>query len=213
VDDDGALAERVAKNLRSLRGARALSQVQAAKAAGLPRATWANLESGGSNPTLMVIHRAACALHVTIEELIAPPRAEVQHFPVGTLPVRRRGAAVLRQLLPDALPGFSIERLELPPGGAMTGAPHTPGTREYLACERGTIVLSAAGQRHRLGPGDVLVFRGDQRHAYGNDGAGPAVAYSAVLLVAPASGRPAVATVPRSDPSAALSPGSPPPRR
>ncbi|HSB60948.1 MAG TPA: DNA-binding protein, partial [Vicinamibacteria bacterium] len=33
-----------------------------------------------------------------------------------------------------------------------------------------------------LGPGDVLVFRGDQRHSYTNPGARPAVGYSVVLL-------------------------------
>jgi quercetin dioxygenase-like cupin family protein len=50
----------------------------------------------------------------------------------------------------------------------MAGVPHTPGTREYLTCDRGRIELVASGERWQLGPGDVLVFRGDQRHAYRN---------------------------------------------
>src|SRR5262249_26316874 len=109
------LAERVAKNLRQLRGARGFTQAQAAAAAGVPRATWAHLESGAANPTLSVIHKAAGALGVSIEELIAAPRAAVELFTAGRLAERTRGAARIRQLLPDPIPGMSIERIELPP--------------------------------------------------------------------------------------------------
>jgi transcriptional regulator with XRE-family HTH domain len=176
------LADRLAQNLRQLRLARAMTQAQAAKAADVPRATWAHLESGDGNPTLQVIHRAAQALHVSIEELIAAPRASVELFKAGSLPAQTRGACTLRQLLPDPLPGMSLERLDLPPRSSFVGMPHTPGTKEYLACETGTIVLAAAGRKWTLGPGDVLAFLGDQRHSYANPTLEPAVGYSAVLL-------------------------------
>ncbi len=74
------------------------------------------------------------------------------------------------------------DRIELPPGGRMAGVPHTPGTREYLTCEAGEIELVAAGERWLLRPGDVVAFRGDQRHSYANPGARPAIAYSVVVL-------------------------------
>jgi quercetin dioxygenase-like cupin family protein len=64
----------------------------------------------------------------------------------------------------------------------MTGVPHTPGTREYLTCESGQIVLVAAGERWELGPGDLVAFRGDQRHSYTNETARVAVGYSVVIL-------------------------------
>jgi quercetin dioxygenase-like cupin family protein len=86
------------------------------------------------------------------------------------------------RLLPDPIPGLEIERIELPPRGRMPGAPHTPGTREYLTCERGKLLLVAAGERYELGPGDVVVFRGDQRHSYTNTGDVVAVGYSVVVL-------------------------------
>ena len=75
-----------------------------------------------------------------------------------------------------------IDRMELPPRGRMTGVPHMPGTREYLTCETGEIVLAVAGEQWRLAPGDVMTFRGDQRHSYANPGARLAVGYSVVLL-------------------------------
>ncbi|HET9986886.1 MAG TPA: cupin domain-containing protein, partial [Kofleriaceae bacterium] len=59
---------------------------------------------------------------------------------------------------------------------------HTPGTREYLACELGSVELAVAGERYTLGEGDVVIFRGDQRHAYFNPGKTTAIAYSAIAF-------------------------------
>lgn len=154
-----------------------------AKLSGLPRATWANLESGDANPTLSVLHGVAAALGVSIEELIATPRADVKHYPKGSLPSRRRGDVTVNSLLPDEIPGMLIERLELPRGARLVGVPHTPGTREYLSCEMGEIELVAAGQSFLLSRGDVAVFREDQRHSYSNKGSAPTVGYSVVILV------------------------------
>ncbi|MFL5374902.1 MAG: cupin domain-containing protein [Myxococcales bacterium] len=64
---------------------------------------------------------------------------------------------------------------------ASPGSPH-PGTREYLTCDSGQIALYVAGEEWVLGPGDVVSFRGDQRHSYANPGRGAAVGYSVVLL-------------------------------
>ena len=176
------LGERIARNVKQLREARGMTQEQMAKVADVPRATWTNLESGSANPTLSVLHRAAGALQVTIEELLSSPRAACEFFPLGTLPKRKQGQAEVRKLLPHAIPGMEMDRIELPPGGRMPGVPHTPGTREYLTCEEGEIVLSAAGERWHLKVGDVISFRGDQRHAYANPGVAPAVGYSVVVL-------------------------------
>jgi quercetin dioxygenase-like cupin family protein len=77
---------------------------------------------------------------------------------------------------------MEIDRFEMPPGSRMAGVPHTPGTREYLTSERGEIVLIASGERYVLAQGDVVAFRGDQRHSYANEGTKGAVAYSVVVL-------------------------------
>jgi transcriptional regulator with XRE-family HTH domain len=176
------VASRLGRNVRTLREARGLTQVQIAKLASLPRATWANLESGAANPTLAVLDRVATAFQVTIEELVAAPRSEASHHPRASLPVKARGAVTVRKLLPDPIPGMEIDRIELPARAKMIGVPHTPGTREYLTCESGEIVLVASGEEYRLAPGDVVAFRGDQRHSYVNPEARPAVAYSVVVI-------------------------------
>jgi transcriptional regulator with XRE-family HTH domain len=175
------LADRLATNIRGLRQARGLTQQQMSKLSGLPRATWANLESGAANPTLAVLHRVAVALQVSIEELVAAPHAVARHYPKGTLPARQRGNVSVRSLLPDDIPGTLMERIELPAGARLVGVPHTPGTREYLTCEAGEIELVASGESFRLKDGDVVVFRGDQRHSYFNPGRRAAVGYSVVM--------------------------------
>ena len=175
-------AAHLGKNLRLLRESRGLTQSQMAKLAELPRATWANLESGAANPTLAVLDSVASAFQVTIEELIAAPRTGARHFKRAELVVKERGLASIRKLLPDPIPGMEIDRFELPPRAKVTGIPHTPGTREYLTCETGAIVLVASGEEYHLEAGDVVAFRGDQRHSYANVGARTAIAYSVVVI-------------------------------
>jgi transcriptional regulator with XRE-family HTH domain len=175
-------ADNLSRNIKQLREARGLTQQQMARASGVPRPTWANLESGAANPTLAVLIKVAAALQVSLEELVAPPRASARFFPAASLPVKQRGAAMIRKLLPEPLAGLEIDRMEIPAGGTMTGIPHTPGTREYLTCEVGVIELTESGQLWRLEPGDVVVFRGDQKHGYRNPGRSRTVAYSVVAL-------------------------------
>src|SRR5262249_34825262 len=158
-----------------------LTQTQLAERAGIPRATLAHLETGGGNPTLLVMLRVASALNVTIEELIGPPRATGRLYRGEQLPVRVRSNVRLTRVLPDPLPGIDLERFELPPGARMKGVPHSAGTREYLYCERGRIELVASGSAYVLEAGDVVVFRGDQRHSYHNLADEASVAFSAVL--------------------------------
>ncbi|HEY4102945.1 MAG TPA: helix-turn-helix domain-containing protein [Polyangiaceae bacterium] len=180
MSDD--LSARLAHNVRELRNARGFSQQQMAKLSGLPRATWSNLESGSANPTLTVLHAVCSALQVSLEEIVAEPRASARLYRKGSLPERLRGTVTVSTLLPDKIPGMQIERLELPLESRMIGVPHTPGTREYLTCESGNIELVASGESYRMGEGDVVVFRGDQRHSYTNIGRKIAVGYSVVML-------------------------------
>jgi transcriptional regulator with XRE-family HTH domain len=181
-----AIATHLADNLRQLREARGLSQQQMAKLAAVPRPTWSNLESGAGNPTLSILVKVASALSVSIEELLGPPREAVQLYRAADLPVRKRGEVALRRLVPDATPGLELDRMDFPPGARLVGIPHRAGTREYLALESGRLVLSLSGTDWELGPGDVIAFRGDQKHVYVNPAKQRALAYSLVML-APAN--------------------------
>ncbi len=70
------LASNLARNLVQIREARGITQQQLAKVSGIPRATIANLESGGANPTVLVLSRVSAALQVSLDELIGAPKQE-----------------------------------------------------------------------------------------------------------------------------------------
>ena len=175
-------ASNLATNIRQLREERGLTQQHLAKLSGVPRPTIANLESGEANPTISVLVKIAATLRVSIETLIGQPREDARLYRAGKLPVRQRGGATVRKLLPDAIPAMDFGRIEIPAGVRMASSPHTHGTREYLLCEAGEIEVSTAGRTFVLQAGDVLSFRGDQRHAYLNRARKTAVAYSVVVL-------------------------------
>ncbi len=179
---DEQFTENIASNVRTLRETRGLTQQQMSRRAGVPRPTWANLESGGANPTVAVLIKVANALQVRVEELLSPPRALARHYKASSLRTRKRGKVQVRMLLPENVPGLDLERMDIPAGASMTGVPHTTGTREYLTCERGQVELAAAGSTWRLEAGDVVVFRGDQKHSYRNPGRSHAVAYSVIAF-------------------------------
>ena len=173
-------ADNLGNNVKRLREMRGRTQQRMANLAGVPRPTWSNMESGAANPTLSVLLRVAAVLEVSVEELIAPPRPTAKLFPADTIAVRKRGNVRVRMLLPEQIPGVALERMELPAGARMTGVPHTAGTREYLTCERGEVELSESGRVWKLGAGDMLVFRGDQRHGYRNPTRATTIAYSVI---------------------------------
>lgn len=181
----GPLSDHLGRNLRAIREVRGLTQQQLANLCTVPRSTVANIECGGSNPTLSVLVKLAGALHLSLEELLARPRARCQVFGVDDLPrskSRASGQVVVQGLLPHPVPGMAIDRLELAPGGRLSGSPHAPGTHEFLYCERGQIALWVAGECFELETGAVAAFPGDQRHSYQNPGRRDAVGFSVVSL-------------------------------
>ncbi len=176
------VAANIAANTKQLRELRGMTQNQAATLSGIPRPTWATLESGASNPTVSVLMKVASALQVSLEELVSPPRASCKVYRVSELETKRRGDVLIRTVLPDAIRSLDFDRMQLAPGARMGGVPHRTGTREYLTCESGEVELTVAGSRFVLKEGDVVVFRGDQKHSYANPSRQTAVAYSVVLL-------------------------------
>jgi transcriptional regulator with XRE-family HTH domain len=186
--DEGAEAERVgahlARNLTSLRHARKLTQDSLAAAAGVPRSTIANLESGDANPSLAVLVKVAGALHVPIDELLAAPRAKVRRWPAEDVGVQHRGRGVTeRPLVPEPVPDQMCTLMDFAPAAVMGGTPHLPGTREFFTCLEGRVNLFVAGDRYELSAGDVLAFPGNLPHSYQNpDATAPARGVSLVIL-------------------------------
>jgi transcriptional regulator with XRE-family HTH domain len=169
MDAPDHVPAHLARNLISLRHARTLTQETLAKAAGVPRSTIANLESGEGNPSLTVLVKVATALGAPIDELLAAPHAKVRQWRAGEIPTSTQGRGVhLRSLVPEPVPQEMLTLMEFAPKGVMRGTPHLPGTREFFTCLAGKVTIFVAGGRHDLGAGDVLAFPGNVAHSYQN---------------------------------------------
>jgi quercetin dioxygenase-like cupin family protein/DNA-binding XRE family transcriptional regulator len=170
----------------NLRQARNLSQGDLSSLSGLPRSTVTHIESGSGNPSLRNLIKLANALRVSIEKLLARPRNEVHLVRSADRPTtaKSKGAVRITRLLPDAIPGMSIERVEIEVGERLVGAPHSANTKEYITVVGGQLEISVVGQTHRLQAGDVLAYPGDQPHHYGNVGRGK-LTFLSVVVIAP----------------------------
>lgn len=176
--------QNIAKNLSALREAKGISQASLAKISGTTRASIALLESGSANPTLDILLKISQGLQISIDELIASPRAECKHIKAADVPLDRRSkkGVILRKLLPDKIPSTEMDELHLEPGATLTGAPHVQGTREYFTCVSGQFTIGVLGETHQLEKGDVLTFPGDKPHSYKNAGRTNAVGISVVFF-------------------------------
>src|SRR5438270_4704798 len=88
---DEKVASNLGNNIRMMRDMRGLTQNQLAKISGVPRPTWANLETGAANPTLSILLKVAAALQVSVQELLDPPRGECRMYEAHLIPKRMRG--------------------------------------------------------------------------------------------------------------------------
>ena len=178
------LCRHLAQSLVQLRNKRGITQGALGKLAGVPRSTIAHMESGAGNPTLLNLAKVAGALQVSVEELLAPPRANCKLIKNKDLSriKRGQGSALLIQLLPDPIPGMLIDRMEIEVSGRMGGVPHVSGTKEYFTCIQGEVTVYVAGERYCVQEGDVLAFPGDQAHSYNNTGNKKAICLSVVAL-------------------------------
>jgi transcriptional regulator with XRE-family HTH domain len=184
MDSPDRVAGYLARNLASLRHARALTQDALARAAAVPRSTIANLESGAGNPSLTVLVKVASALGVPLDELTAAPRAKVRHWPAADVATQARGRGVtLRALVPEPVPQELLTLMDFAPGASMRGTPHLPGTREFFTCTAGRVSIFVVGERYEVAEGDVLGFPGNVAHSYQNpDPHRPARGVSVVIL-------------------------------
>lgn len=178
------LSQNLSINIVALRKKRKMTQSALAKISGIPRSTLASMECGMGNPSLQNLAKVCEALHVSFEELLATPRSSVKLIRKEDIPTNRRakGNVLVYKLLPDAIPGMAIDRIELEAGARMGGIPHSTGTKEYLHCVEGQITVAVNGVTFELRTGDVLAFPGESAHSYSNHGSKKAVGISVVTL-------------------------------
>lgn len=178
--DLDALGERI----RHERARRQLSLNELAAKAGVSRSMLSAVERGSKAPTVLVLDRIATGLDTSIARLLGEEQAgRVIVLRHDEQEVARDRAGWERRILSPVLPGVEFELMRTTIGPRVNAgvfSPHAPGSREYLAVERGTLRLTLDGVAHTLRAGDSIYYAGDCRHAFENPAAQPCVYYLAM---------------------------------
>ncbi|WP_427005550.1 helix-turn-helix domain-containing protein [Pseudarthrobacter sp. H2] len=191
------LAMAIGGRVRQERQSRGWTLDQLSEAAGVSRRMVVNVEQGAANPSVGTLLRISDALGVGLPALVESPQPK----PVK---VTRRGEGAAlwngesggRGLLVAGTESPDVVELwdwTLGPGDQHLSEAHSPGTKELLQVQQGTITVVVADQPVILDAGDAVTFPGDVAHSYANPGTEPARFSLAVFEPGVGSGhRPAV---------------------
>jgi transcriptional regulator with XRE-family HTH domain len=178
--DMAALGERI--RLERLR--RKLSLELLAANAGVSRSMLSDVERGEKVPSVLVLDRIATGLGTSLARLLGEERSS------SVIVLRGDGQDVAvdpagweRRILSPVLPGVEFEfmRTTIQPGVDVgVFSPHAPGSREWVAIERGTLRLTINGTPYTLQAGDSIYYDGDCWHGFANPGDEPCVYYLAM---------------------------------
>jgi transcriptional regulator with XRE-family HTH domain len=167
------VGEAVGRTVRAMRSAHGWSLDRLAARSGVSKGVLVALEQGRGNPNLGTLIRISQALGVALTRLVQVEEEPlVQLFPPKRHVVLWQGPGGGTGTLlggSDPRPSIELWKWELAPGERRDSEPHTPGTREILYVEEGTLDLTVDGHRHRLPAGIAGVFAGDRSHSYGNE--------------------------------------------
>jgi transcriptional regulator with XRE-family HTH domain len=158
--------------IRAERARRNLSLEELAGKAQVSRSMLSAVERGEKAPSVLILDQIATGLGASIARLLASEkegrvvllRAEQQHRAVDPSGWERR---ILSPVLSNV--EFEFMRTTLSPGvNAGAFLPHNPGSREYVAVERGTLRLTIDGHVYLLKRGDSIYYAGDCVHQFEN---------------------------------------------
>lgn len=173
-----SLASAIGARVRQQRQSRRWTLDQLAEAAGVSRRALVNVEQGAANPSVGTLLGISDALGVGLPALVEPPRPKpVKVTRRGEGAVLWRGESGGRAVLvAGTAPPDVVELWDwtLGPGDQHVSGAHTPGTRELIQVQEGTVTVEVADQVVTLGAGDAVTFPGDVAHSYANPSARPA---------------------------------------
>jgi transcriptional regulator with XRE-family HTH domain len=177
---------RLGQQIKQLRLQAGLSLEQLADRSEVSRSMLSAIERGEKAPTIVVLHRVASGLGLTMTRLLEDER-------VGSIIISRRDEQIVvrdpsgweRRNLAPATAGsdFEFMRTHIPAGiDAGSYPPHPPGSREFVAVESGALRLTIGGAVVVLEAGDSVAYDADVQHAFANPGEIDCVYYLAVTV-------------------------------
>lgn len=179
---------RLGQQIKQLRLLAGLSLEQLADRSDVSRSMLSAIERGEKAPTIVVLHRVANGLGLTMTRLLEEERA-------GSIIVNRRDDQAVvrdpagweRRNLAPATAGsdFEFMRTSIPAGvDAGSYPPHPPGSREFVAVETGVLRLTIGSTVIELCAGDSVAYDADVHHAFLNPGQTDCVYYLTVTVPA-----------------------------
>ena len=172
------------RRVREERQRRGLSLEELSLRARVSPSMLSAVESGSKAPTVLVLDRIATGLDTSLARLLEEERrTRVVMLRQAQQKVARDPSGWERRILSPTLPGVEFEfmRTTLGPNvNAGTYLPHAAGSREYVAVERGELLLTIDGEEYPLKAGDSIYYDGNVMHGFANPRAAVCVYYLAM---------------------------------
>ena len=137
-----------------------------------------NVEQGAANPSVGTLLRISDALGVGLPTLVESPQPKLvkvtrlgEGATLWTGEAGGRGVLVVGTEPPDVV---ELWDWNLGPADHHVNEAHTPGTKELVQVQHGTITVGIADKSVTLDAGDAVAFPGDVAHSYANPSTQPA---------------------------------------
>lgn len=170
--------------VRDERIRRGLSLQQLSQRSRVSRSMISAIERGAKAATVVVLDRIATGLDTSLSRLVEEETsARVIVLRHSRQKVARAAAGWERRILSPVLPGVEFELMRTTLGPRVNAGmflPHARHSREYVAVEKGTLLLTLDGEPHTLKAGDSIYYDGDCMHGFRNLSRVPCVYYLAM---------------------------------
>ncbi len=177
------IQNKIAFNVKDLRGKKGLTLEEAAKLTGVSRSMLAQIEKGDVNPTISVLWKISNGFKVSFSSLTEnkTQQSEVIRF-CDIKPLTEQGNGYINYPIFPFQENrlFETYRIKIDIDGSLDANPHLAGTEEYITVFSGQIEIKAGTDIFQLDTGDSIHFKADVPHSYRNIGS--EIVYLSMIL-------------------------------
>lgn len=161
----------IGKNLNNIRKQKNLSLDKVAELTGVSKAMLAQIEKGGSNPTVTTLWKIATGLNVSFSYFMEEEDMGIVHVCHNDIKPLIESDEKMRvyPLFPyDNSRKFEVFTIELEAGCNHQSLPHNEGTEEYIVVTKGQMEVIIGDSTYKLLYGDAIRYFADKSHSYRN---------------------------------------------
>lgn len=175
--------------IQRLRKAYNMSLGDLSEQSGVAKSIISQIERNETNPTIGTVQRLSKALDTTVDAVLKPENtnAILEFQGKSAIPVLESEDGLCRLSIAGAL--NLVQYLQwydfhARPGGVLASEPHQAGSVEHLQVLDGELMVTCGDETKTVKKGEILRYRGDERHVIENTGSGDAHA-TMVLVMRP----------------------------